>query len=143
MTKRYYNPHDHFKYVSDEEKIANVNRPIFEDFESYANVHPEGRRYWHWTTNSGLRPVILLPADDETHCLPGRYYWAYIARYPDNPLHKKRGRWYIHVADCDDGEITHTYETEAEAREAFDNLRQLAPFYLYDLKEFGYNEWTN
>lgn len=119
-----------------EELIARANRPIYNSFDEYVAAHPEGETFRRWITNDGRRNVILLPTTPNTNGIPGDYLWACIIQYPS-------GTYKVGVYDCDDGEVEKEVDTLEEAQEWFEKLKLLAPFGLYEMRQFGYDSWSN
>lgn len=114
-------------------------KPYYDDFDSYVRDHPEGERFRAWLTNRGRNPVILFLMSDYGHMgaphggLPGEYLALTVSKGRD-------GEIYVCLHDCDDGLARRIFPKadQAEADQLINDMKQLAPFDMWDAaKVFG------
>ena len=105
--------------------------PVYRSFNEYVLNNPDGEHYRAWLTCIE-RPILFLPMNGDWNCLPGSYLWAVVVDFRD-------GTWGVRVSDNDDGSVIQSFTSEKKARETFEQLPDLAPFSMNELREFGYD----
>lgn len=124
-------------------------KPVYATFAEYVAAHPDGERWRKWVEDGSL-----VPGYGGASCLPGDYYvvqireWPVRARKPDGSLDYARRNenlgteiW-VTVNDGDDGFCSKRCADRAAALAEVEALKDLAPFYYGDLREFGYGDFN-
>jgi len=112
-------------------------RPCYSTFDEYVAANPEGERFRTWITSAGRRPagrLLIVPGNGSHGPIPGGYVWATID-YRSADLSVTG----VMVHDCDDGLMVKECGTLDEAAKELATLAELAPFNMYELKDFGYH----
>lgn len=112
--------------------------PYYNDFDSYVRDHPEGERFRAWLTNRGRNPVVLFLMSDYGH--KGAPHGGLPGEYIAMSISESRGELLFSLHDCDDGLAQRRWplEQRAEAEAVLEDMKQLAPFDMWDAaKVFG------
>ena len=119
---------------------APIGKPFYADFDSYVKDYPEGERFRAWVTNRGKATTVALFlgtwADDPS--LPGHYLWASLSEHQDwSDKTKTKKTVLLALHDCDDGLATRRWPAEerAQAEALFKEMKELAPFRMWDAFE--------
>ncbi len=108
--------------------------------EEYLAAFPKAEKNRAWLTrdrNGG--ELILVQTLPNWGCMVGNcYIVTYRPRFdhPKNPKYSMRPT--VLVNDGDDAYTRKTFDTEEEARQAFEELKALAPFVMSELDGFGF-----
>lgn len=115
----------------------------YSSFDEYVKDFPEGETWREWFTNQPN--AVLLKGSENWSCIPGHYYLA--IAYPF--YQAKEQRWmkgkvpsyppHVTICDGDDYSLEKVFERHIDAIIELDILKELTPFDLCDLKDFGYN----
>jgi hypothetical protein len=117
-------------------------KPYYDDFDSYVRDYPAGERYRAWLTNRGRRPVILFLMSDYGRMgaphggLPGEYLALTVSKGRD-------GEIFVCLHDCDDGLARRILPeaNQAEADQLINDMKQLAPFDMWDAAKVFNLSW--
>jgi hypothetical protein len=116
-------------------------KPFYNDYDAYVRDYPEGERARAWLTNGGRNPVVLFLMsacghDGAPHGgLPGEYLAMSVSEY--------RGEILLSLHDCDDGlaQCRWPVEQRAEAEALLEEMKQLAPFTMWEAAEHFNLSW--
>jgi hypothetical protein len=136
-----YVPPEYQAFLDEEERKRIAALPSFTDFESYVKANPEGEIFRNWMTrNQKYSRIVIVPASLHQNGIPGGYVWGSIYVWPKDYKKPKKDElvWQVTVHDNDDGCMIQVFDTEDLAIKALDQLVDLAPLALFDLKHFGY-----
>ena len=128
-----------------------MGQQYYNSFDEYVKDYPEAERYRNWITNiypikrKGIkskkkivlshptRNAIILKTTIEHPSLPGGYFWAYITNW--------KGKWWITVNDSDDFSVrSEDFENETDAQKVLESLKDLVPFDMVELQDFGFHQ---
>lgn len=105
---------------------------FFDNFDDYVKVHQDGEHWRHM-----VDPGHILLAGYST-CLEGDYYiaWAYHGTHykTKEPIHD------VVINDGDDGYARKHCASFEEAEALLQELKQLAPFHLGEIRDFGFDD---
>lgn len=103
---------------------------FFDTFDEYVKVYPDGE---HWRHMVDKGEVLIA---GYSTCLEGEYYiaWAYHGTHYKTkaPIHE------VVVNDGDDGYVKLKCSSFEEAEAKLQEIKQLAPFHMSELLEFGF-----
>lgn len=110
----------------------NAKPKFFDNFDDYVKVYPDGE-HWRHMVDSGN----ILVAGYST-CLEGDYYIA----WAQHQNHYKTGEPFhdVVINDGDDGYARKHCASYEEAEAALQELKQLAPFSLGEIRAFGFDD---
>lgn len=118
-------------------------RQAFDTFDEYVKVFPEGEHFRNWVGNG-----ILIPTYESGCTITGEYYTARIMEYPKDLYPAGKGLSYlngtvwIYLNDCDDGSCQKQCKDIEDAKQELEKLKLLAPFYYWNLKDYGYDNFN-
>lgn len=101
----------------------------FDCYDEYVKHFPEYKDYGtpHWVEGK------TFIATYEGHgCVPGGYLLCQVVK-------QLTSKWSVSVNDGDDGYMIKFCDSMEEAQRELDLLKVLAPFYMEELRHFGYS----
>ena len=123
-----------------------LDKCCYHSFDEWVAAYPDGEHFRNWIVDSRNSKWhigwLFIPQDEPHSCpLPGGYVWALGVKRAPQLLELDPGSadYYVVVQDNDDGIMRKDFDTEEEVLEEMKNLEEMAPFHLWDLKEFGYD----
>ena len=121
------------KYLKKQDEIKREqearDKPCFDSFDEYIAFYPDGEKWRKWVGDG-----ILIPT--YSSCLDGDFYVASIKQW--NDYRSKKLEIWICINNGDDGMCKKLCESIEKANQEMENLKNLAPFCLGELKDFGY-----
>ncbi len=111
-------------------------------FDEYVALYPEAEKSRAWLTGKQERngnKLVLLQGLPGWGCHPGNVMNVTLMRAWTHPRGLYSTPPTVLINDGDDGYARKVFATDEEAEAGLAELIQMAPFYPWELKEFGYN----
>lgn len=136
-SNKFFSDYEGFPIREDGSKIEGefITKFVY-TMEEYVKAFPEA--YFYKEVNPPGKTLIFQSLKYNS-CMPGdmievNYYPKYI--HPKNPKWNRKSK--ISINDGDDGYVEKYFENEEEALADLETLKNLAPFLMNELIEFGY-----